>query len=102
MLGMFFAGLLGVGAQSIYKEAKYQQKVNAAGHRMLVGCKTVDEVIFQKCLWNTSPDMPKLTDEELRHIEWRYENRMPINPTISSGYRKQTGKDLYEVIERRK
>ena len=102
MLGILFAGLLGKGAHSVYKEAKYQERVSAAGHQMLVGCNTIDEVIFEKCLWNTLSDMPKLTDEELRHIEWRYENRMPINPTISGGYRKQTGKDLSEVIERRK
>lgn len=101
MFGMLFAGLLGKGAHSVYKEAKYQERVSTAGHQMLVGCNTIDEVIFEKCLWNTLSDMPKLTDEELRHIEWRYENRMPINPTISGGYRKQTGKDLCEVIERR-
>lgn len=101
MLGMLFAGLLGKGAHSVYKEAKYQERVNTAGHQMLVGCNTIDEVIFEKCLWNTLSDMPKLTDEELRHIEWRYENRLPINPTISGGYRTQTGKDLREVVERR-
>ena len=101
MLGQFLAGLLGKGAHSIYKEVKYQERVDAAGHRMLVGCKTVDQVIFQKCLWNTLPDMPKLTDEELRHIEWLYENHMGINQTIWSGYRKQTGNDLYDVIKKR-
>lgn len=101
MFGVILAGLLGVGAQSIYKEAKYQGKVNAAGHRMLVGCKTLDEVIFNKCLWRTSPDMPKLTDEELRHIEWWQENNMGINQTIRNGYREQTGKDLMDIKNRR-
>lgn len=100
MLGLFLAGLLGKGTYSIYKEAKYQEQVNAAGHRMLVGCKTIDEVIFQKCLWNTSPDMPKLSDEELRHIEWWQENNMGINQTIRNGYRKQTGKDLMDIEKR--
>lgn len=102
MLGLLFAGLLGKGAYSVYKEAKYQERVNAAGHQMLVGCKTVDEIIFEKCLWRTSSDMPKLTDEELRHIEWLYENHMGVCQTIQSGYREQTGNDLYNVIKERR
>ncbi len=102
MFGLILTGLLGKSAHSIYKEVKYQGKVNAAGHRMLVGCKTMDEIIFNKCLWNTSPDMPKLTDEELRHIEWWQENNMGINQTIRNGYRKQTGNDLYDVIKERR
>lgn len=101
MFGVILAGLLGVGAQSIYKDVKYQGKVNEAGHRMLVGCKTIDEIIFQKCLWRTSSDMPKLTDEELRHIEWWQENNMGINQTIRNGYREQTGKDLMDIEKRK-
>lgn len=102
MFGLFLAGLIGTGAHSIYKEAKYQDKVNAAGHWALVNCKTVDEIIFEKCLWRTSSDMPKLTDEELRHIEWLYENHMGVSQTIQSGYREQTGKDLFFVIKERR
>lgn len=85
MFGLLLAGLLGKGAHSVYKEAKYQERVSAAGHQMLVGCKTIDEVIFQKCLWNTLSDMPKLTDEELMHIENMCRSGEPINPTIRNG-----------------
>lgn len=102
MLGMILAGLFGKGVHSSYKDAERQEQVNTAGHWALVNCKTVDEIIFEKCLWNTSSNMPKLTEEELKHIEWRYENNLAINQTVYNGYRKQTGKDLIDVVERRR
>lgn len=69
MLGWILGGLCLKGANSLYKEAKWQGKVAAAGNVMLVNCKTPEEVIYQKCLWHTSATMPRLTDSELEYIE---------------------------------
>lgn len=99
MWGLFIAGLIGKGANSLYKEAKWQGKVAAAGDVMLVNCKTPEEVIHQKCLWHTSATMPRLTDSELRYIEKWYKRCGMMNPTISNEYFRRTGKILEEVAK---
>lgn len=49
-------------------------------------------------IFSDNPDMPRLTDDELRIIEDWYRNYSGVNRDIMMGYNKQTGNSLIDVI----
>ena len=100
MLGWILGGLCVKGANSLYKDAKYHAQVQAAGHWSLVNCKTVDEIIYNKCLFMGEPSMPKLTESEIKRIEHDYRELGTVCPTIRNGYYKATGNSLIDVKRR--
>lgn len=100
MFGLILAGLLGKGAYHVHKDLEFEVQAQTAGSPLLVNCKTPAEIIEKKCLFYGSPNMPKLTPEELKQIEDWYRDGY-LTWSRHTAYLRQTGKSLQEVVERR-
>nr|WP_024835463.1 hypothetical protein [Clostridium sp. 12(A)] len=98
MFGLLLAGLFGKGAHTAYKDIEFDAKAQAAGHRLLIGCNSSNEVIRTKCIFSDTPDMPRLTDIELSTIEEWYSKNGGVSREIMMGYYKQTGKFLFDAV----
>lgn len=93
MLGVLLGSILHV--RSSYKTDK---AIREAGHPLLVGCKTQEEIITVKCEYCDyhGQPMPKLTPYELDLIEsWIISGRN-IRKSIKEVYYKQTGKHAFK------
>lgn len=85
--------LLG-GIMLVQKKYKNDNMVRDAGHPLLVGCETPEEIITVKCEYCNchGQPMPKLTSYELALIEgWILDGRN-IRKSIKEVYFKQTGR----------
>lgn len=91
-------GLLGKGVHSVYKDIELETKVQNAGHRLLIDCKSPGEVIRTKCVFIDKTDMPRLTDDELNTIENWYRDNGGVSREVMMGYYNQTGKFLFDVV----
>ncbi|GLB26551.1 hypothetical protein LXJ15735_27920 [Lacrimispora xylanolytica] len=101
MFGLLLAGLFGKGAYTVYKDVEYEAKAQVAGHRLLIGCNSSNEVIRTKCILSDTPDMPRLTDTELRTIEDWFRKNGGVSREIMMGYYKQTGRFLNDAVKSR-
>lgn len=101
MLGLILAGLFGRGVHSAYKDAELEAEAQAADSPLLMSCTTQAEVIEKKCLFYDSPNMPRLTLEELKVIEGWYRDGY-ITEARRMAYLDRTGNTLSDVIEKRR
>lgn len=92
MLGVLLGGI-----SLVYRRYKTNKVIKEAGHPLLVGCKTKEEIITVKCEYCDyyGQPMPKLTPYELDLIEsWIISGRN-IRKSIKEVYYKQTGKHVF-------
>lgn len=93
MLGALLGGIL-----HVRRSYKTDKAIREAGHPLLVGCKTQEEIITVKCEYCDyhGQPMPKLTPYELDLIEsWIISGRN-IRKSIKEVYYKQTGKHAFK------
>lgn len=89
MLGVLLGGI-----SLVHRRYKTDKVIREAGHPLLVGCKTQEEIITVKCEYCDyhGQPMPKLTPYELALIDgWLIDGRN-IRKSIKEVYFKQTGR----------